>query len=315
MSALLAAATLMACLQSSSVAAAGMGRSSSTKPSAVFILVDDLGHNDVAYNNRSADGSTAGRKIISPNIDEMADTGIKLLHYYVHPICTPTRSALMTGRYAFRWGATGYTIGSQDPWGVPLDETFFPELLQARGWVTAMFGKWHMGMFKEDYLPTSRGFNFSTGMLSGASDHYTHVVEGAYDWHAMEQPNFEAAGRFLLQSICIASLCASLCVTLCVSLCHSVSLCVSLCPSATYILSGVGMLATLCEMMPWHSSSRFPVSIPVLSPASGSRSSSTCRFKSATRLFKSMPTTAISTPICRKGRAGHFLAWSPTPTR
>eukprot|EP01046_Picozoa_sp_COSAG06_P118161 COSAG06_NODE_65301_length_257_cov_0.658228_1_plen_45_part_10 len=37
----------------------------------------------------------------------------------------------MTGRYAFRWGATGYTIGSQDPWGVPLDETFFPELLQA----------------------------------------------------------------------------------------------------------------------------------------------------------------------------------------
>lgn len=51
-------------------------------------------------------------------------------------------------------------------------------------------------MFKEGYLPTSRGFNFSTGMLSGASDHYTHVVEGAYDWHAMEQPNFEAAGRY-----------------------------------------------------------------------------------------------------------------------
>ena len=100
--------------------AAGTG---ARKPSAVFILVDDLGHNDVGYNNRSADGSTAGRKIISPNIDEMADTGIKLLHYYVQPICTPTRSALMTGRYAFRWGATGYTIGSQDPWGVPLDET------------------------------------------------------------------------------------------------------------------------------------------------------------------------------------------------
>jgi arylsulfatase A-like enzyme len=69
-------------------------------PNAVFILVDDLGHNDVAYNNRSADGTTAGRLIQSPNIDEMADTGIKLLHYYVQPICTPTRSALMTGRYA-----------------------------------------------------------------------------------------------------------------------------------------------------------------------------------------------------------------------
>ena len=239
MSALLAAATLMACLQSSSAAAAGMPRpSGAAKPSAVFILVDDLGHNDVAYNNRSADGSTAGRKIISPNIDEMADTGIKLLHYYVQPICTPTRSALMTGRYAFRWGATGYTIGSQDPWGVPLDETFFPELLQARGWVTAMFGKWHMGMFKEDYLPTSRGFNYSTGMLSGASDHYTHVVEGAYDWHAMEQPNFEAAGRFLLQSICIASLSLSLARARSVSLlCNAVCLhaaCLSLCLCVTY---------------------------------------------------------------------------------
>jgi arylsulfatase A-like enzyme len=140
---LAAACTVLGCLVPlQPVGADELGVKS--KPSAVFILVDDLGHNDVAYNNRSADGSTAGRKIISPNIDEMADTGIKLLHYYVQPICTPTRSALMTGRYAFRWGATGYTIGSQDPWGVPLDETFFPELLQARGWVTAVFGKWHV---------------------------------------------------------------------------------------------------------------------------------------------------------------------------
>ena len=113
-----------------------------SKPSAVFILVDDLGHNDVGYNNRSADGKTAGRRIQSPNIDLMADTGLKLLQYYVQPICTPSRSALMTGRYAFRWGATAYTIGSPEPWGVPLDEVFFPELLQQRGWVTAVFGKW-----------------------------------------------------------------------------------------------------------------------------------------------------------------------------
>ena len=53
-----------------------------------------------------------------------------------------------------------------------------------------------MGMFKEGYLPQRRGFNFSTGMLSGASDHYTHMVDGAYDWHKMEQPNFGADGRY-----------------------------------------------------------------------------------------------------------------------
>ena len=123
--------------------AAMLGLVAAEKPkmNAVFILVDDLGHNDVAYNNRSANGKTAGRLIRSPNIDLMADTGIKLLHYYVQPICTPTRSALMTGRYAFRWGATAYTIGSPDPWGVPLDETFFPELLQREVSCAAMFRK------------------------------------------------------------------------------------------------------------------------------------------------------------------------------
>ena len=112
------------------------------KPSCMFILVDDLGHNDVGYNNRTADGRVSGRGIHSPHIDSLADTGVKLLNYYVQPICTPTRSALMTGRYAFRWGATAYTIGSEDPWGVPLDETFLPQLLQAKGWRTAVFGKW-----------------------------------------------------------------------------------------------------------------------------------------------------------------------------
>ena len=54
----------------------------------------------------------------------------------------------------------------------------------------------HMGMFKEQYLPQNRGFNFSTGMLSGKSDHYTHVADGAYDWHSMASPNFAVAGRY-----------------------------------------------------------------------------------------------------------------------
>ena len=172
------------------------------KPNCVFILVDDLGHNDVGYNNRTAAGVVAGRGIVSPNIDHLADSGLKLLNYYVQPICTPTRSALITGRYAFRWGATAYTIVSEEPWGVPLAETFVSSLLQAEGYTTAVFGKWHMGLFKDEYLPHRRGFNLSTGMLSGASDHYTHQVEGAYDWHALTAngvemlPNFAADGRY-----------------------------------------------------------------------------------------------------------------------
>ncbi len=70
-----------------------------TRPNIVFILVDDLGVNDLGYHNRTADGTVDkifGRGIISPNIDTMADTGLKLSDYYVQEMCTPTRAALMT---------------------------------------------------------------------------------------------------------------------------------------------------------------------------------------------------------------------------
>ncbi len=69
------------------------------RPNIVFILVDDLGVNDLGYHNRTADGTvdkTFGRGIISPNIDSMADTGLRLSDYYVQEMCTPTRAAFMT---------------------------------------------------------------------------------------------------------------------------------------------------------------------------------------------------------------------------
>ena len=137
-----------------------------SRPNIVFILVDDLGINDVGYHNRTASGALAGRKIISPNIDKMADSGLKIPNYCapphstLHPfgrarpltgwpagsdvqeMCTPTRAALMTGRYPFRFGMTAFTIGGQEPWGIPLNETFLPQLMKAQGYATAAFGKW-----------------------------------------------------------------------------------------------------------------------------------------------------------------------------
>ena len=79
----------------------------STRPNVVFILVDDLGHNDVGYTNK-----TGGRMIQSPHIDKLAAEGIILTQNYVQEMCTPTRAALMTGRYPFRYGMTAYTIGA-----------------------------------------------------------------------------------------------------------------------------------------------------------------------------------------------------------
>ena len=73
-----------------------------------------------------------GRGIVSPNIDSMADTGLKLSDYYVQEMCTPTRAALMTGRYPLRFGMTAFTIGGSEPWGIPLNETFLPEVRKRR---------------------------------------------------------------------------------------------------------------------------------------------------------------------------------------
>ena len=74
------------------------------KPNFVFILIDDTGYNDLGYNNRSE--HSAGR-ILTPNLDRLADEGVKLDNYYVQSICSPSRAALMTGRYPFRYGLTG----------------------------------------------------------------------------------------------------------------------------------------------------------------------------------------------------------------
>ena len=98
--------------------------------------MDDTGFNDIGYqqSNRSV-------PIRTPRIDALAADGVRLTDYYVQPICTPTRAALMTGRYPFRYGVTGYTINAAAPWGIPQNETFLPQFFKDAGYSTAIFGK------------------------------------------------------------------------------------------------------------------------------------------------------------------------------
>ena len=104
-------------------------------PNIVFILADDLGYNELNFNNRT-------RGILTPNLDALADAGVVLDNYYVQPICSPTRSALMTGRYTVRLGTQSNVVYWDTPWGVSLNETFLPQNLQDANYETAMFGKW-----------------------------------------------------------------------------------------------------------------------------------------------------------------------------
>lgn len=144
------------------------------KPNIVFFLIDDLGYADCGFNG--------GEEIRTPNIDKLAHGGVILESHYVQPVCSPTRAALMTGRYATRTGV--YTIvRPKAQWGLPLQERTLANALRDAGYETAITGKWHLGDFDPAYVPTSRGFDHQYGHYFGAIDYFTHLRDGSHDWY------------------------------------------------------------------------------------------------------------------------------------
>ncbi len=118
-----------------------------SRPHIVFLLADDLGWKDVGYH---------GSEIKTPQLDALAASGVQLNHFYVQPVCSPTRSSLMTGRYPIR---QGLQVGVIRPWadyGLSLDERLLPQVLKEVGYETAICGKWHLGEFAPAYLPGAR---------------------------------------------------------------------------------------------------------------------------------------------------------------
>ena len=149
------------------------------QPNILFILMDDLGYSDCGF--------SGGTVIKTPNLDRLAAGGAVLESLYVQPVCSPTRAALMTGRYATRTGV--YTIVRPNAkWGLPLSERTLPTALKDAGYETAITGKWHLGEFDRAYLPTSRGFDHQYGHYFGALDYDTHIRDGQHDWYRNDQP-------------------------------------------------------------------------------------------------------------------------------
>ena len=150
----------------------------SPKPHIVMFVSDDMGWNEVGYH---------GSKIATPHIDGLAKEGVQLDRFYVHPICSPTRTALMTGRSPARFGITG-PIGRGV---VPLDEHFLPQTFQKAGYQTFMVGKWHLGERSDDHTPNARGFDHFYGCLGGVIDYYTHRRGRGLDWQRNGKPVIE----------------------------------------------------------------------------------------------------------------------------
>ena len=153
------------------------------RPNIVFLLADDLGRADCGF--------MGGKDIQTPHLDKLAKAGAILDQFYVQPVCSPTRAALMTGRYPMRHGLQ---VGVVRPWaqyGLPLEERTLPQALKEAGYETAIVGKWHLGTFQPAYLPLQRGFDHQYGHYNGALDYFTHIRDGGFDWHKNDQENHD----------------------------------------------------------------------------------------------------------------------------
>ena len=152
----------------------------SAKPNIIHIVADDLGWKDVGFN-----GAT---DIKTPNIDKLAAEGAKFTQFYVQPMCTPTRAALMTGRYPFRYGLQTAVIPSVSAYGLDTAEWLLPQALKEAGYNTAIIGKWHLGHADKKYWPKQRGFDYQYGAMIGELDYFTHEEHGVLDWYRDNKP-------------------------------------------------------------------------------------------------------------------------------
>ncbi len=150
----------------------------------VVIMADDLGYGDL---------STYGGPIVVPNIDRMAAEGLKFTDFHSNgAVCSPTRAALMTGRYQQRAGIPVVVFAPENrPThidGLQEVEHTFAEMLRERGYSTGIFGKWHLGYYPR-YNPTVQGFDEFKGYVSGNVDFFSHVDgAGRFDWwHNVEK--------------------------------------------------------------------------------------------------------------------------------
>ncbi|KAF5270105.1 hypothetical protein FQA39_LY08517 [Lamprigera yunnana] len=155
------------------------------RPHIIFILADDLGWNDVSFHGSG--------QILTPNIDALAYSGLILNNYYVMPLCTPSRSALMTGKHPIHNGMQHGVLYGGEPRGLPLNETILPQYLKDLGYSTHIVGKWHLGSYKKEYTPLYRGFESHLGFWTGHHDYFDHTAMEKGTWGLDMRRNLDVA--------------------------------------------------------------------------------------------------------------------------
>lgn len=144
------------------------------RPNILFIVADDLGWGDVGWHDGFAK---------TPNLDRLVREGVELDQHYVQPVCTPTRTALLSGRYPGRFGP--HALAPSNLRAMPPGTVTLAAALRSLGYRTYQTGKWHLGS-RPEWGPTQYGFDHGYGTLTGAADPWTHKYRrGPYEstWH------------------------------------------------------------------------------------------------------------------------------------
>lgn len=186
--------------------------SQSQPPNIVFMLADDVGWNEIGFNNKN--------KKFTPNIDQLRSEGVSLTQFYVHAVCAPSRTAFLTGRYPFRtwtdwrtedFGKPSYLANlglelSTNEQGeetrrihaLATEERTVAEALQEAGYHTAIAGKWGCGEWLPEHLPLGQGFDHQYGFYAWGIDYNNYTIPhnaparfAVYDWHRNQEPLYE----------------------------------------------------------------------------------------------------------------------------
>ncbi|XP_065839147.1 arylsulfatase B-like isoform X2 [Oscarella lobularis] len=168
-----------------------------------MVLVDDWGWSNVGYHR-----AVATKEVQTPNFDKLCAEGIELDHHYVHNVCSPTRSSLLSGRLPIHVNVNNGDAtmhNAKDPiggfQGIPRNMTVIAEKMKQGGYATHQVGKWDAGMATRDHIPLGRGFNTSFGYFHHDNDYYTTKVGsckgvkgGINDLWMTEQPAYHQNG-------------------------------------------------------------------------------------------------------------------------
>lgn len=146
--------------------AEGKLREPQDQPNVIVLYTDDQGSVDV--------GCYGARDLITPQLDRLARRAIRFTQFYsAAPVCSPSRAAMLTGRYPQRAGLAGNAGSQPGSEGMPAEQLTLAELFQQEGYATGHVGKWHLG-YVPATMPNGQGFDFSFGHMGGCIDNYSH---------------------------------------------------------------------------------------------------------------------------------------------